>query len=74
MLARRSERQPHDEARAVGRDVLERDRAAVRLGDGAHDRQAEAERAAAVAGAAHEALEQGGRQLGRHAGAVVLAR
>ena len=43
--------------RAPGSGVLEVDAAAVRLGDGADDRQAEAGRAAAVAVAAHEALE-----------------
>ena len=60
-------RQAHDEARAgaalgAARSVT---RAAVGLGDGPHDRQAEAEGAAAVAGAAHEALEQRRRELRR---------
>ncbi len=42
------------------------------LGDGADDRKAEAEGAATVTGAADEALEEGGGELGRHAGAIVL--
>ena len=46
----------------------------MRLGDGPDDRQAEARRAAAVAVAAHEALEHVGAQVGRDAGAVVLDR
>ena len=42
------------------------------LGDGADDREAEAEGATAVAGAADEALEQGVAQVLGHARAVVL--
>ena len=44
----------------------------VRFGDGAHDREAEAGRAGAVAGAAEEAFEDLVLQFGRDAGAVVL--
>ncbi len=70
---RRQPRQADDEARAAAaRAICSVDAAAVRLGDGLDDRQAEAERAAAVAGAAHEALEQRRRELVGHAGAVVL--
>jgi hypothetical protein len=39
--------------------LLERDRAAIGLGYGAHDRETESEGAASVAGAAYETLEQG---------------
>ncbi len=42
------------------------------LRHGLDDRQPQAERAAAVAGAAHEALEQGGDELGGNAGTFVL--
>ena len=61
----------HDEPGARA-GVVEVDPAAVRLRDRPHDRQAEARRAAAVAVAAHEALEDPLAQLGGHAGAVVL--
>ena len=42
------------------------------LGDRADDREAEAEGAAAIAGAADEALEEGVTQVLGHARAVVL--
>ena len=66
-------RQSHDEARP-GVGVLELDVAAVRLGHRAHDRQPEPRRAAAVAVAAHEPLEDLLAQRGGHAGPVVLDR
>ena len=56
-------------SRAAGSSV---DRAAVGDGHRLHDRKAQAERAAAVAGAAHEALEQRSAQLRRDARPVVL--
>ncbi len=52
--------------------LLHRDAAAVRLGDGTHDREAQAERATAVADATNEALEQRFGQALGDAGAVVL--
>ena len=55
---------------AVGR-LVDGDRAAVGVDDGGDDREAEAERAAAVAGAADEALEQRLADLGGDARAVV---
>jgi hypothetical protein len=55
--------------------VVERQRAAVRLGDGARNRQAEAEAGAVVHGAcfltAHEGFQHRGLAVVRNAGAVV---
>ena len=66
---------PHDEARAAAVERrLERDGAAVGLGDGADDRRARGPRAAPVRRAPEEALEDPVGELGRDAGAVVLDR
>ncbi len=56
----------------MGDCLLQHNRTPVGLGDGTNDRQAEAEGAAPVTGAADEALEEGGGDLRGHAGAVVL--
>ena len=69
--AGRRRREAHDEAGARSRRPPG-DAAAVRVRHGAHDRQAQADGAAAVALAADEALEDLVAQLGRDARAVVL--
>ncbi len=61
----------HEPSAAVGR-FGDRHRSAVGVRHGLHDGQAEAERAAAIALAADEALEDAGPHLGRDARAVVL--
>src|SRR5207249_8523884 len=65
--------QAHDEARAPAIVAwLELDAAPVRLRDGLDDRESQPEGAAAVAGAANEALEQRRSELGGHSRPVVL--
>ena len=58
-------RDPDQEARAARGGALQLDRAAMRLGDRADDRQPEARAAPAVAAAAHEPLEHALFELGR---------
>jgi hypothetical protein len=68
-------RQAQLEARAAAGSLVDCDRAAVRLGDLAHDRQAQAGAGtAARAAAAVEAVKDVGAVRGRNAGAMVAHR